>query len=58
MIRMQNISGHAVDLHIGVLAPGEVTEIESTHGLGSLIDAGLLAEFEEQKAEPKKGKES
>jgi hypothetical protein len=57
VIKIQNISGHAVDLHIGALAPGEVAELESTHGLGSLIEAGLLAEVAE-KAEPKKGKES
>jgi hypothetical protein len=56
MIKVQNVSGHAVDLHIGVLAPGEIAELESTHGLGSQLEAGLLVELEAEK--PKKGKES
>ena len=53
MIKVQNVSGHAVDLHIGVLAPGEIAELESTHGLGSQLEAGSLVELEAEK--PKKG---
>ena len=53
MIKVQNISGHAVDLHIGVLAPGEVAEVESNRGLVPMIESGVLVELEGEK--PKKG---
>jgi hypothetical protein len=53
VIRIQNISGHAVDLHIGALAPGEIAEVESNRGLVPMIEAGVLAELEDEK--PKKG---
>src|SRR5512133_3364831 len=53
MIKVQNISGHAVDLHIGVLAPGEVAEVESNRGLVPMIESGVLVELEDEK--PKKG---
>jgi hypothetical protein len=56
MIKVQNVSGHAVDLHIGVLAPGEIAEVESNRGLVPMIEAGILVELEDEK--PKKGKES
>jgi hypothetical protein len=54
MIKVQNVSGHAIDLHIGVLAPGEIAEVESKHGLTSMIEAGKLAEIADEK--PQKGK--
>src|SRR5512133_3595167 len=53
MIKVQNVSGHAVDLHIGVLAPGEVAEVESNRGLVPMIESGVLVELEDEK--PKKG---
>src|SRR5215218_3072425 len=53
MIKVQNISGHAVDLHIGVLAPGEIAEVESSRGLVPMIESGVLVELEGEK--PKKG---
>jgi hypothetical protein len=56
MIKIQNISGHAVDLHVGLLAPGEVAEVESTRGLTSMIESGLLVELEDEKR--KKGQDS
>jgi hypothetical protein len=56
VIRIQNVSGRAVDLHIGVLAPGEIAEVESNRGLIPMIDAGVLAELEDEK--PKKAEAS
>ena len=56
MIRIQNVSGRAVDLHVGCLAPGEIAEVESTRGLVTMIDAGVLAELEDEK--PKKAEAS
>jgi hypothetical protein len=53
MIKVQNVSGHAVDLHIGVLAPGETAEVESNRGLVPMIESGVLVELEDEK--PKKG---
>jgi hypothetical protein len=54
VIKIQNISGHAVDLHIGCLAPGEIAEVESSRGLLPMIEAGTLVELEDEK--PEKGK--
>ena len=53
MIRIQNISGYAVDLHIGVLAPGEIAEVESNRGIAPMLESGVLVELEAEKA--KKG---
>jgi hypothetical protein len=53
LIKVQNVSGYAVDLHIGVLAPGEITEVESNRGLVPMLESGVLAEIEGEK--PKKG---
>jgi hypothetical protein len=52
-MKVQNVSDHAVDLHTGSLGPGEIAEVESTRGLGSQLEAGLLVELEDEK--PKKG---
>lgn len=56
MRRYQNLSDHAVDLPVGVLATGEIAEVESNRGLASMIEAGVLAELEDEK-KPKKGDE-
>jgi hypothetical protein len=55
VIRVQNISGYAVDLHIGALAPGEIAEVESNRGLVPMLESGVLAEIDREK--PKKGDE-